>query len=153
MNEKNENKMKKTMNAKLKLTGFQRECVEHALGVDYHYEDYQDRGGLTADQCRDAQDWILDRVAMYFPYGTEEKWKPITITIPVDMIEAVWYVLDNALDASVMLADGQMYHDMRCDDYTTGDISEGMADSIIDRTSYAIAVKLDALKAIIEEVA
>ena len=166
MNEKTVNKTTKTMNAlergytKLKLTGFQRMCLEHSLGVDYSYEDYEDRGHITAEQCEDAHSWIWDKLSMHFPYGAEEKWKPITITIPVyggmgraSMLEAVWYVLDNALDASVMLADGEMYHNMRCDDYTTRDISEELADAIIDRTSYAIAKKLDALKAIIEEVA
>ena len=142
MNEKNENKTKKTMNAKLKLTGFQRECVEHALGVDYHYEDYQDRGGLTADQCRDAQDWILDRVAMYFPYGTEEKWKPITITIPDDIIESVVYVLDNAVDASTMLEDGYMYGE-------DNGLPEGLADAIIARTKDLIEEKIEALRAVI----
>ena len=85
----------------------------------------------------------------WIPGRTNQDWKPITITIPADMIEAVWYVLDNALDASVMLADGEMYHDMRCDDYTTGMISEELADSIIDRTSYSIAVKLETLKELI----
>ena len=167
MNEKNENKMTKTMNAlergytKLKLTGFQRMFLEHALGVDYEYEEYEDRGHLTAEECDEAHDWIHGKLMVpWIPGQTDPDWKPITITIPVyggmgraSMLEAVWYVLDNALDASVMLADGRMYHDMRCDDYTTGDISEELADSIIDRTSYAIAKKLDALKAIIEEVA
>ena len=143
------NKQKKD-NAKLKLTGFQRMCLEHALGVDYEYEEYEDRGHLTAKQCEDADGWIHGKLMVpYIPGQTEPDWKPITITIPADMIEAVWYVLDNALDASVMLSDGQMYHDMRSDDYTTGNISEELADSIIDRTSYSIAVKLNALKELI----
>ena len=150
MNEKTENKTTKTTNAKLKLTGFQRMCLEHALGVDYEYEEYEDRGRLTAEQCEDAHDWIHGKLMVpWIPGQTEPDWKPITITIPADMIEAVWYVLDNARDASVMLADGEMYHNMRCDDYTTGMISEELADSIIDRTSYAIWVKLNALKELI----
>lgn len=137
-------------NGKLKLTGFQRMCLEHALGVDYEYEEYEDRGHLTAEQCEDAHGWIHGKLMVpWIPGQTEPDWKPITITIPADMIEAVWYVLDNARDASVMLADGDMYHDMRCDDYTTGDISEELADSIIDRTSHAIWVKLEALKELI----
>ena len=149
MNEKTDNKTTKTKNAKLKLTGFQRMCLQHSLGVDYEYEHYEDRGRLTAKQCEDADGWIWNEIAMHFPYGEEKKWKSKTITIPADMIEAVWYVLDNALEASVMLADGEMYHNMRCDDYSTGMISEELADSIIERTSYSIAVKLNALKELI----
>ena len=138
------------MNGKLKLTGFQRMCLEHALGVGYEYETYEDRGRLTAEQCEDADGWIHSKLMVpWIPGQTEPDWKPITITIPADMIEAVWYVLDNARDASVILSDGQMYHDMRCDDYTTGMISEELADSIIERTSYAIWVKLEALKELI----
>ena len=137
----------KKENGKLKLTGFQRMCLEHALGVDYEYEEYEDRGRLTAEQCEDAHSWIWDKLRI--PYGAEEKWKPITITIPADMIEAVWYVLDNARDASVMLADGDMYENMRHENGTGDNMSEGLADSIIDRTSYAIWVKLEALKELI----
>ena len=142
------NKQKKD-NAKLKLTGFQRMCLQHSLGVDYEYEEYEDRGRLTAKQCEDADGWIWNEISMHFPYGAEKKWKSKTITIPADMIEAVWYVLDNALDASVMLADGYMYHNMRHEDGTGDNLSEELADSIIDRTSYAIAVKLNALKELI----
>ena len=141
MNEKTENKTTKTTSAKLKLTGFQRMCLEHALGVDYSYEDYQDRGSLTVEQCWDAHHWIYDKLAMYFPYGAEEKWKPITITIPADMIYAVWYVLDNAVDASVMLADGYMYGEGH-------DLPEGLADAIIGRTRYLIEGKIKALRAV-----
>ena len=141
MNEKTENKTTKTTNAKLKLTGFQRMCLEHALGVDYSYEDYQDRGSLTVEQCWDAHNWIHDKLSMYFPYGAEEKWKPITITIPADMIYAVWYVLDNAVDASVMLADGYMYGEGH-------DLPEGLADAIIGRTRYLIEGKIKALRAV-----
>ncbi|MGB0165034.1 MAG: hypothetical protein ACPF9I_06455 [Candidatus Thalassarchaeaceae archaeon] len=142
MNEKNENKTKKTMNAKLKLTGFQRMCINHALGVDYEYEDYDDRGSLTADQCRDAQDWLLDRVAMYFPYRAEEKWKPITITIPDDILESVVFVLDNAVDASTILEDGYMYG-------SEYNVPEGLADSIIARTKDLIEEQIEALRAVI----
>jgi len=143
------NKQKKD-NAKLKLTGFQRMCLEHALGVDYEYEHYEDRGHLTAEQCEDAHDWIHSKLMVpYIPGQTEPDWKPIKITIPADMLEAVWYVLDNALDASVMLADGYMYHNMRHENGTGDNISEELADSIIDTTSYKIAVKLNALKELI----
>ena len=141
MNEKTVNKTTKTMNAKLKLTGFQRECVEHALGVDYSYEDYEDRGSLTVEQCWDAHNWIHDKLSMYFPYGAEEKWKPITITIPADMIEAVWYVLNNAVDASTMLADGYMYGEDH-------GVPEGLADAIVARTKYLIEEKIEALRAV-----
>ena len=130
------------MSAKLKLTGFQRECIEHALGVDYEYEAYEDRGDLTAEQCEDAHSWIWDRVRI--PYGgsrSEEKWRPITITIPADMIEAVWYVLDNAVDASTMLADGYMYGEVH-------GVPEGLADAIVARTKYLIEKKIEALRAV-----
>tara|TARA_R100000152_G_scaffold20593_1_gene14771 strand:- start:1088 stop:1522 length:435 start_codon:yes stop_codon:yes gene_type:complete len=140
----------KKENGKLKLTGFQRMCLEHALGVDYEYEEYEDRGRLTAEQCEDAHDWIHGKLMVpWIPGQTEPDWKPITITIPADMIEAVWYVLDNARDASVMLADGDMYENMRHENGTGDNMSEGLADSIIDRTSYAIWVKLEALKELI----
>lgn len=142
MNEKNENKTTKTTNAKLKLTGFQRMCIGHTLGVDYQYEDYANRDGLTADQCRDAQDWLLDRVAMYFPYGAEEKWKPITITIPDDILESVVFVLDNAVDASTMLEDGYMYG-------SEYNVPEALADSIIARTKDLIEEQIEALRAVI----
>ena len=139
MNEKNENKTTKTMNAKLKLTGFQRMCIEHALGVDYEYEEYDDRGDLTAEQCEDAHDWILGKL-MKSPY--EAKWKPITITIPDDILESVVYVLVNAVDASTILADGYMYG-------SEYGVSEGLADSIVARTKDLIEEKIEALMAVI----
>ena len=120
------------MSAKLKLTGFQRECLEHALGVDYDYEEYDDRDDLTVEQCRDAHDWIWGKL-MKSPY--EAKWKPITITIPDDILESVVYVLDNAVDASVLLADGYMY----MEEYG---VPEGLADAIIARTKDLIEVKI-----------
>ena len=145
------NKQKKD-NAKLKLTGFQRFCLDHAFGVDFPYEEYDDRGRLTAEQCEDADGWICNKMSMQFPYGTESLWKkfkPITITIPDDMIEAVWYVLDNALESSVILSDSEMYENMRHEDGTGDNLTEELADSIIERASYSIAVKLDALKELI----
>lgn len=145
MNEKNENKTKKTMNAKLKLTGFQRMCVDHALGVDYDYEAYEDRDGLTADQCQDAHDWIWKKVNMHFPYGTEEKWKPTTITIPDDILEAVVYVLDNAVEASVLLSDAYLLWD----DGWCYPLSLDYAQSVMDRTKDLIEEQIEALRAVI----
>ena len=139
MNEKTVNKTTKTMNAKLKLTGFQRMCLEHALGVDYEYEEYEDRGHLTAEQCEDAHDWIWEKLTKS-PY--EAKWKPITITIPDDILESVVYVLDNAVDASTILADGHMYG-------SEYGLSEGLADSIVARTKDLIEEKIEALMAVI----
>ena len=89
------------MSVKLKLTGFQRMCIEHALGVDYEYEEYEDRGDLTAEQCANAHSWIHGKLMIPWERGRAEgDWKRITITIPTDMIEAVWYVLDNAVSQS-----------------------------------------------------
>ena len=130
------------MSAKLKLTGFQRMCLEHALGVDYSYEDYQDRGSLTVEQCWDAHNWIHDKLMIPWERGRAEgDWKRITITIPADMIYAVWYVLDNAVDASTILADGYMYGGDH-------DLPEGLADAIIGRTRYLIEGKIKALRAV-----
>tara|TARA_B100002019_G_C20998824_1_gene464224 strand:- start:21 stop:416 length:396 start_codon:yes stop_codon:yes gene_type:complete len=130
------------MSAKLKLTGFQRMCIDHALGVDYSYEDYEDRGSLTVEQCKDADNWISRKLSMHFPYGTEEKWKPITITIPDDILESVVYVLDNAVDASVILDDGYLLWE---DGWHT---SLDQAQSAIDRTKYLIEKKIEALRVV-----
>ena len=130
------------MSAKLKLTGFQRMCIEHALGVDYEYEEYEDRGDLTAEQCENAHSWIHGKLMIPWERGRAEgDWKPITITIPANMIEAVWYVLDNAVDASTMLADGYMYGEVY-------GVPEGLADAIVDRTKYLIEKKIEALRVV-----
>jgi hypothetical protein len=131
------------MSAKLKLTGFQRMCIEHALGVDYDYEAYEDRDGLTAEQCENAHGWIHGKLMIpWKPGGNEEDWKRITITIPDDILESVVYVLDNAVSASVILDDGYLLWEGGW--HTSLD----QAHSVIDRTKYLIEEKIEALRAV-----
>ena len=121
------------MNSKLRLTGFQRNVVDHSLGVDYEYAEYEDRGALTPEQCQEAHDWLAIRCFL-----TGAEFEPITLKIPAEMIEAAIYVLDNAVNASTMLTVPEMHGEK---------LDAGMSIELIDAMLWRTQESLDSKSA------